>query len=73
MKGSRLTVGKRLGIGFGMVLSLSIAIGLTGYYSAHRISEGSIEEFGSLLRTDAAVLEHSARGFDNPKLTRKRG
>lgn len=65
MKESRLTIGKRLGLGFGTVLLLSVAMGLTGYYSAHRISEDSIEAFRVLLRTDAAILEHSSRARSN--------
>ncbi len=61
MKVSRLTVGKRLVLGFGILLVLSIAMGVTGYYSAESISEGSIAAFRNLLKTDAAVLEYSLR------------
>jgi len=57
MKGSRLTIGKRLGFGFGAVLFVSIAMGLACYYSVHHISKA----FGTLLSTDATVLEHAAR------------
>jgi len=57
MKGSRLTIGKRLGFGFGAALFVSIAMGLTCYYSIRDISQA----FRTLLSTDVAVLEHAAR------------
>lgn len=65
MKESRLTVGKRLWLGFGAILLLAVAAGVAGYYGADRISENSIEEFRTLMRTDAAVLEHSTRARSN--------
>lgn len=65
MKESGLTVGKRLWLGFGTILFLAVATGVAGYYGADRISENSIEEFRTLLRTDAAVLEHSTRARSN--------
>jgi len=57
MKGSSLTIGKRLGFGFGAALFVSIAMGLTCYYSIRDISQA----FRTLLSTDVAVLEHAAR------------
>jgi methyl-accepting chemotaxis protein len=57
MKVSRLTIGRKLGFGFGAALFVSIAMGLTCYYSVSDISQA----FRTLLNIDATVLEHATR------------
>ncbi len=52
-----LTIGKQVNAGFGIVLLISIAIGIAGYWSTNQITEGAVSEF----YTDAAVMEHSIR------------
>jgi len=57
MQGSKLTIGRKLGFGFGVALFVSIAMGLTCYYSVSDISQA----FRTLLSKDATVLEHATR------------
>ncbi|MGO9019859.1 MAG: methyl-accepting chemotaxis protein [Syntrophobacteraceae bacterium] len=61
MKITNWTIGRRLLIGFGAILILLAGVGGVGYWSAHRISEGAISAFDLMLKTDAALAEHSAR------------
>ncbi|MBN1829315.1 MAG: MCP four helix bundle domain-containing protein [Deltaproteobacteria bacterium] len=65
MKLTNKTVGARLGIGFGMVSLLLIAVGGIGYWSSDLISKTAIHEFKDMMATDAAISEHSARARAN--------
>jgi methyl-accepting chemotaxis protein len=57
MKLSSMKLGTQLGIGFGVVLFLSVVIGISGYWGANSIS-GTTQK---MLRTDAKISEHSSR------------
>lgn len=65
MKTAHWTIGRRLLVSFGVILALLAGVGGVGYWSASRISEGSISKFHEMLRTDAALTEHSARARAN--------
>ena len=56
MKITSWTIGRRLVMGFGIILILLAGVGGVGYWGAHRISEGV-----KILQTDAALAMHSAR------------
>ncbi len=52
----KLTLGKKIGAGFGLVLLLMIAVAGAGYWGTHKISSAMI----SMLQTDAELEEHFA-------------
>ena len=65
MKFQELNIRKLLGLGFGSVLILVIAVAILGYWGVHSVSELALKEFKDMLQTDAAVAEHSARARAN--------
>jgi methyl-accepting chemotaxis protein len=52
----KLTLGKKIGAGFGLVLLLMIAVAGAGYWGTHKISSAMI----LMLQTDAELEEHFA-------------
>jgi methyl-accepting chemotaxis protein len=65
MFSGKKTIGRLLGTGFGIILLLLVLIGALGFWSTSSISEMAIREFKDMLRTDAAIAEHSARARSN--------
>ena len=65
MHSSKKSIGILLGVGFGIVLLLLVLTGVLGYWSTSSISAMAIKEFKEMLRTDAAIAEHSARARSN--------
>jgi methyl-accepting chemotaxis protein len=65
MRISKIKLGARLALGFGAVLLFMLAVGATGYWGSDSISRTAIAEFKNMLRTDAAIAEHSARARAN--------
>jgi methyl-accepting chemotaxis protein len=65
MKITNWTIGRRLVMSFGVILALLAGVGGVGYWSAHMISEAAISQFEIMLKTDAAIAEHSARARAN--------
>ena len=57
---ARLTVGKRLALGFAIVLILAVFTGVAGYFSVRSISNSAINQFHQMLRTDVALAKSSA-------------
>lgn len=57
---SRLTIGKRLALGFAVVLIIAVVTGVTGYLSVRSISNNAISQFRQMLRTDAALGKYAA-------------
>ncbi len=60
MMDTRLTIGKRLTIGFAIVLTLSVLTAVPGYLSVRSISNSAISQFDLMLHTDAALAKYSA-------------
>jgi methyl-accepting chemotaxis protein len=52
-----MKIGTRLGLGFGLILLLSIGIGASGYWGVHAISGMTIKT----LETDANIAQYSGR------------
>ena len=52
-----ITIGRRLGVGFGLIVLLLIGIGVSGYWGVNSISGVTMK----MLNTDATVAEHAAR------------
>ena len=65
MHSSEKSIGILLGVGFGIVLLLLVFTGVLGYWSTSSISAMAIKEFKEMLRTVAAIAEHSARARSN--------
>lgn len=62
-----MKIGKRLALGFGLVLLLLIVTGITGYWGVNKLSTTTIE----MLKGDATVAEHAARARANVVGTRR--
>lgn len=60
MRSSGMTIGKRLLVGFGVILVLCIATGVVGYLGANSIAGIAVAELRKMLDKDAAVASHSA-------------
>jgi methyl-accepting chemotaxis protein len=58
---AKLTIGRRLTIGFATVLMLAVLTGATGYWSIRSISNNAITQFYRLMRTDAALAKYAAQ------------
>jgi methyl-accepting chemotaxis protein len=56
-----MSIGSRLGIGFGVLLVLMFLLGILGYWGVHSLSGTTIH----LLEGDANVAEHAARARAN--------
>lgn len=57
---TKLTIGKRLMIGFAIVLTLSVLTAVPAYLSVRSISNSAISQFDRMLHTDAALAKCSA-------------
>ena len=61
MKLTDIKIGKRLGLGFGVILLMVIGVGVTGYWGINTISDAEI----NMLKGDATVSEHASRARAN--------
>jgi methyl-accepting chemotaxis protein len=57
MKLANMKIGARLGLGFGLIMLLMVAVGLTGYWGVSESTNTTIE----MLRGDGTVAEHAAK------------
>ncbi len=57
---AKLTIGKRITIGFATVLVLAVLTGATGYLSVRSISNDAITRFDRMLHTDGALAGYAA-------------
>ena len=61
MNSAKMKLSTKLGMGFGVVLLLSILVGVSGYWGTQSLSGTAIKEFHEMLQGDAAIAQHSAR------------
>ena len=57
---TRMTIGKRLTVGFAIVMMFAVLTGVPGYFSVRSISNSAIGQFNRMLSTDAALAKYAA-------------
>src|SRR5512137_817401 len=62
-----MQIGKRLGLGFGIIVMLLIGIVITGYWGVNSMSESTIK----MIQGDATISEHAARARANVNALRR--
>ena len=67
MRISDMKIGTRLGLGFGLLLSILLAIGIAGYWGMQSVSGRTVE----MLRTDAVIADSSSRARANVNAMRR--
>jgi methyl-accepting chemotaxis protein len=62
-----MQIGKRLGLGFGIIIVLLIGIVITGYWGVNSMSDATIK----MIQGDATISEHAARARANVNALRR--